>query len=396
VAKREALRQADLREHNLVLLLREVAQAPAPPSRADLATYTSLTRATVSALVDDMIHGGLLVETAPRPRPGAGRPSVGLALSGSGPAGLGLEINVDYLATSIVDLSRAVRHHQVIHADQRDRPPAEAFADLEQLALDAANAATRDGLLLVGATLGVPGLTQPGLVRLAPNLGWRDVVVPSHFGGLAVQVDNEANLAATAQLVGLPGAPDSFVYISGEIGIGAAIVSDRRVVRGARGFSGEIGHLPINPDGPLCRCGARGCLEQYAGQDAIREEAGRRLPENARAADFAALAEAGNLPMLTALERAGWALGIAISSVANLIDVETVVLGGFLAPLTPWLLPAMEREIATRVLALPWAPLTVAASTLGSDAAVRGAATSALRSVFDDPSGWIARANAQS
>jgi predicted NBD/HSP70 family sugar kinase len=396
VAKREALRQADLREHNLVLLLREVAQAPAPPSRADLATYTSLTRATVSALVDDMIHGGLLVETAPRPRPGAGRPSVGLALSGSGPAGLGLEINVDYLAASIVDLSRAVRHHQVIRADQRDRPPAEAFADLERLTLDATSAATRDGLQLVGATLGVPGLTQPGLVRLAPNLGWRDVTVPSHFGGLAIQVDNEANLAAIAQLVSLSEAPDSFVYISGEIGIGAAIVSDRRVVRGARGFSGEIGHVPISPDGPLCRCGARGCLEQYAGQDAIRDEAGRRLPDGARATDFAALAEAGNLPMLTALERAGWALGIAISSVANLIDVETVVLGGFLAPLTPWLIPAMEQEIATRVLALPWAPLTLAASTLGADAAVHGAATSALRPIFDDPSGWIARANTQS
>ncbi|MFD0748135.1 hypothetical protein ACFQ1L_44970 [Phytohabitans flavus] len=99
------VRQASLREHNLGLVLRQAANAMRPPSRADIAAATSLTRATVSALVDDLIAGGLLTEVGPAPRAGAGRPAAGLVLSASGPAGLGLEINVDYLAACVVDLA---------------------------------------------------------------------------------------------------------------------------------------------------------------------------------------------------------------------------------------------------------------------------------------------------
>jgi predicted NBD/HSP70 family sugar kinase len=94
--------------------------------------------------------------------------------------------------------------------------------------------------------------------------------------------------------------------------------------------------------------------------------------------------------MVTALDRAGEALGVAISGMVNLLDVETVVLGGFFAPLQRWVRPAVEREIRARVLAARWAGVDVVASTLGSDAAVRGAAHAALASVLSNPAGWIA------
>src|ERR687896_804109 len=126
------VRQASLREHNLGLVLRQAAIWSAgpgrPPSRADIAAATSLTRATVSALVDDLIAGGLLTEVEPAPRAGAGRPAAGLVLSASGPAGLGLEINVDYLSACVVDLAGTVRHRAVRRADQRVDPPEQVLA----------------------------------------------------------------------------------------------------------------------------------------------------------------------------------------------------------------------------------------------------------------------------
>ncbi|MGN9910536.1 ROK family protein [Phytohabitans sp. LJ34] len=406
------VRQASLREHNLGLVLRQAANAARPPSRADIAAATSLTRATVSALVDDLIAGGLLTEVEPAPRAGAGRPAAGLVLSASGPAGLGLEINVDYLSACVVDLAGTVRHREVRHADQRPGRPAEVLAEVAELAAAARAHAERQGLTLAGAALAVPGLVTPtGLVRLAPNLGWRDVDVPAGLAqglagsgprseatrrdgagplgrsaaldGLPVTVDNEANLAALGELHAGPAGPASFLYVSGEIGIGAGIVLHGTLFRGARGWSGELGHMAVRPDGPACRCGARGCLEQYAGQEAILRAAGTD--------DLLPQAKAGNPAVLDALSAAGAALGVAVAGVVNLLDVEAVVLGGIYAPLAPWLCPAVEAEIRQRVLTAGWSPVDIRPSVLGADAAVVGAAGSVVRTIHDHPARWLTR-----
>jgi predicted NBD/HSP70 family sugar kinase len=407
------VRQASLREHNLGLVLRQVAsrtsgsgrrvagpprddQGPErdgtrPPSRADIAAATSLTRATVSALVDDLIAGGLLTEVEPAPRAGAGRPAAGLVLSAAGPAGLGLEINVDYLAACVVDLAGSVRHRDVRRADQRPGHPDQVLAEVAKLAADARAHAERQGLTLAGAALAVPGLVTPtGLVRLAPNLGWRDVDVPAGLAaldGLAVAVDNEANLAALGELHAGPAGPASFLYVSGEIGIGAGIVLHGTLFRGARGWSGELGHVAVRPDGPTCRCGARGCLEQYAGQEAILRAAGVDGTD-----DLRPRAEAGGREVLAALDAAGAALGVAVAGVVNLLDVEAVVLGGIYAPLAPWLRPAVSAEIQRRVLTAGWSPVDVRPSVLGADAAVVGAAGSVVRTIRDHPARWLTRA----
>jgi predicted NBD/HSP70 family sugar kinase len=180
--------------------------------------------------------------------------------------------------------------------------------------------------------------------------------------------------------------------VSGEIGIGAGIVVNGELVRGERGFGGELGHLTISPDGPACHCGGRGCLEQYAGQDAIRLAAGRPPPPDghpAGVADFVALAEAGNLPMRNALQHAGEALGVAIAGLVNLLDLGTVVLGGSFAALEPWLRRPVEHEVGRRVLSARWTPVRIEASVLGGDAAVRGAAGAVLRAIYENPAGWI-------
>ena len=373
-----------MRAHNLALVLQTVANSADPISRASVAGATGLTRATVSALVDDLVSGGLLTELAPPPRTGAGRPAVGLALAPGGPAGLGLEINVDYLAACVVDLTGAVRHRLVEHADQRPAGAAAALAGLGRLAQRAQDLADADGLAVAGAALAVPGLvTASGLVRVAPNLGWQDVDVLAQLratpalADLPITVDNEANLAALGALGELraEGGTPSFVYVSGEIGIGAGIVLDGVLYRGARGWSGEIGHLTVHPDGRPCRCGADGCLEQYAGLEAILREAGVTSVEQIRAP----------------LTSASTALGIALAAVVNLLDVQTIVLGGIYPPLLPWLRDGIEAELGRRVLTADLAPVRLRAATLGPDAAMRGAAELVIRSVQEDPAAYLGR-----
>ncbi|GGM19113.1 ROK family protein [Micromonospora yangpuensis] len=401
-----AVRQGSLRELNLAVVLRRIAAAAdRPPSRADLAADTGLTRATVSAVVDDLIGGRLVTEAAPAPRTGAGRPARGLVLADDGPAGLGLEVNVDYLAACVVDLAGSVRHHTVRRADLRPVSPADALAQLGELAVRARADARRQGLTLAGTALGVPGLVgDGGLVRLAPNLGWREVDVPAllrrHLppirpvaGVPALVVDNEANLAALGELHAGTAGPHSFLHISGEVGIGAGIVLDDALFRGARGWSGEIGHIPVDPEGRPCRCGGQGCLEQYAGQEAVLAAAGLTgadLPADTAATRLTDLAAAGEPTALRALHDAGTALGVAIAAVVNLLDLDTVVLGGGYAPLTPWLRPPVLAEISRRVLTAAWSPVTVRPATLGPEAAVVGGAGSVVRQIIAEPIGWLA------
>lgn len=399
-----AVRQGSLRELNLAVVLRRIATADRPPSRAEIAAETGLTRATVSAVVDDLIGGRLVAEADPAPRTGAGRPARGLVLAGNGPAGLGLEVNVDYLAACVVDLAGTVRHHVVRRADLRPVSPADALARLAALAVDARAAAARQGLTLAGAALAVPGLVDAGgLVRLAPNLGWRDVDVPALLAGHRLTepvdgvpplvVENEANLAALGELHAGPPGSASFLHISGEIGIGAGIVLDGRLYRGARGWSGEIGHIPVHPEGRPCRCGGRGCLERYAGQEVVLAAAGLAgadLPADTAATRLSELAAAGDPATRTALADAGTALGVAVAGVVNLLDLDTVVLGGGYAPLAPWLRPPVVAELSRRVLTAAWSPVTVRPAALGARSAAVGGAASVVRRIVDRPVGWLA------
>jgi predicted NBD/HSP70 family sugar kinase len=393
--------QRSVRSHNLALALGEVAGAASPVSRADIATATGMTRATASSLVETLVAAGMVTELAPRMGPQGGRPATGLTLSGDGPAALGLEINVDYVAACVLDLTGAVKHRDVAELAARDRTPAASAEALGRLAERATAAARRADLQVAGAALAVPGLVDAeGIVRLAPNLDWRDVDIlgpvtrQTSLAGLPLTVDNEANLAALAELAAAP-QDGSFLHVSGEIGIGAGIVVDGALHRGRHGWSGELGHVSIDPSGPECSCGSRGCLEQYAGQDAILRAAQLDPARGTSAGGDNALARLvqeareGNVQVLEAIDRAGVALGVAVSTALNLLDLDHVVLGGIYAPLFPWIAPEVERQILRRVLSSQWEPPTVRRSALGGDAAVVGAARSVLQQVLADPGAYL-------
>ena len=402
----QAAGQRSVRGHNLALALRWIADASVPPSRADIAAGTGMTRATASSLVQTLVDAELVAEVGPT-RSGAGRPAAGLVLNPCGPAGLGLEINVDYVAACVVDLTGRVRYREVQPGDQRDVSPDESVSLLAALACAALELMAEHGLTAGGVALGLPGIVAApdGPLRHAPNLGWRDVDVRAllqahrELRDLPLTMDNEANFAALAELLAGREGTD-FLHISGEVGIGAGIVLGGALMGGRHGWSGELGHVAIDPAGPPCACGARGCLEQYAGQEAILSAAQLSVAPVSSLGTGHTLellvehARAGDARVLAALHRAGTALGVAVSGALNLLDVDRVVLGGIYGPLADWIGPEVEREVHARVLTDPYANVTVRPSALDSHASVVGAASSVVRAIVDDPARWLDRATA--
>jgi predicted NBD/HSP70 family sugar kinase len=170
-------------------------------------------------------------------------------------------------------------------------------------------------------------------------------------------------------------------------------VLDGVLMRGAMGFAGELGHVAVHPDGPRCSCGARGCLEQYAGQDAIVRAALVSGPggPSGTIADVITRARAGDAYVIRALDAAGTALGVALAGAVNVLDITTIVLGGVVfAPLSPWLGPAIQRELDSRVLAARWSAPRIRAGSLGERSTVRGAAEMALDIVRRHPARFLA------
>ncbi|MGW0480183.1 ROK family protein [Nonomuraea sp. NPDC003214] len=406
--------QQGMRQHNLALVMGTVA-AHGPVSRAAVAGRTGLTRTAVSSLVDELLAGGLLTELGPAASGRVGRPGTALAVSEDGPAGLGLEVGVEHLGACVTDLRGEVRVWSRAESPNAALGPAGVMAALSELADDATRRAAELGLRPVAAVVAVPGLVGdvPGTVARAPNLGWHDVPVAGLWPGeLPLRVENEANLGALAELWAHPVA-DDFVHVSAESGIGAALVVGGRLFSGARGLAGELGHMPVHPDGFPCSCGARGCLEQYAGKAAVLRAAGLPLPAAVGAAPagadvagaapagaapvdavpagadvvaaLAELARAGETPVVRALDGAGTALGTALAGAVNLLDPAAVVLGGAYAELGEWLLPAMRRELAARVTVRPWDPEALTVSELGRRGPLLGAALATVRGILDDP-----------
>ncbi|MEU8884157.1 ROK family transcriptional regulator [Streptomyces hydrogenans] len=383
--------KSGVRRHNLSLVLRTVHDA-GETTRAAVAARVGLTRPAVSSLVEQLLELGFLVESGKTFSGQAGRPGTVLKPAGTGPAALGVEINVAYVSVCLVDLTGTDRIRRTVRLDNRAAAP-DVLARAAAVAAEALAEAEALGLSPSGAALALPGLVSDGTVRQAPNLGWHDTPAERLFGDalaalrpaarrLAVASDNEANMAALAELrFGTPGTPRTFLHLTGETGVGGAVVVHGELLRGAHGFAGEIGHLVVDAEGPRCRCGSRGCLEQYAGQAALL-----RAADAADVDDLAARAGRGEPRALAALAEAGRMLGRALSGAVNLLDPEAVVLGGIYPRLMPWLAPAVTGELAERVVSGLWPADAgrLRAASPATDAA-RGAAALVLHDILADP-----------
>jgi predicted NBD/HSP70 family sugar kinase len=386
--------QTTVRRANLGVVLRQVAESGSC-SRARIAARTGLTRGTVSSLVGELIELDLLRETGAHAGPrGVGRPGLALELADV-VLGVGLEVNVDHIAVCVEDLTGVVRSERRVYRDNRGSSPEPVLDRVAALAREELDAAARAGRRVAGVSVAVPGLVEigSGTLVFAPNLGWSDVPVADELRarlGSPIHVENEANLAALAEhWSGAARGCDDFVCVFGEIGIGGGIVIGGQLYRGANGFGGELGHVPVERDGQPCGCGSTGCLETRAGLEAIAAKAG--VPFAARRTrsltdELVRLAVAGDRDTLAAVREAGSWLGTGLIAAFNLLDLEAVVLGGCFGRLSPWLADEVAATLTTRSLAARSSAFRVVPSVFGEGAAVRGAAAVSLQRVLGTPS----------
>ncbi len=390
---------------NLSLVLRHVLADPIHVSRAMISAQTGITRATVSRLVDELVSAGIVQEIAPTTTTGRGRPAVGLAPRPRAVIALGLEANIGYLAARVIDLGGSILAEETQEGDFAGSDPDATMSALATLSHRALVSVTHTGRgrnpLFLGSALALPGLVSPDALTLAPNLGWSDLPLTqllAPFGDLGVTlVANEADLAAFAVATprpGVPTGPSSFIYVSGEVGIGAGLIVDHRPFPGTHGWSGEIGHICTDPNGPRCACGATGCLEAYLGRRALSRRAG--LPRDATPTDVVTVAKAGSERARIALDEGGVALGRALAAVVSTVDIPLILLGGNLAEISGALLPRAVEELDTRVLHSAWSHPEFRAIEEPTRLAPVGAAHRVLQRVVDDPMAWTAPIHARS
>lgn len=406
MAPLKSINQDDLRNHNLSVVLDTMLRSVSPMSRAELAKTTGLTKATMSLLAPMLIDGGAVREGEPSSVTAYGRPSTPLAVRGGGFCGMGLQINTDGYGFIVLDLTGHTVVGRWASESMEDRDPDEIFSRLDDLVVEGEQVIRERGMTLAGCGLALPGLVTDDMRLLtARNLGWEELdlgrfAVVNH---LHPRPGNEANMAALAQIPGFAtqrhgdgavGPSDSFLYISTDIGIGGAIVRRGKVVDGDHGFAGELGHVSVALDGPVCRFGRRGCLESYAGRRALVETAGIARGRHATRAE--AVDELmkrwhdGDGRVIEAMNSASAAMASCVASAINILDVGTVMLGGLWDRFGMSFATGIEDRINPQLLGAPQVRAHVLLPEVNVQPALRGAAKVGLRAFIDRPLDFLA------
>lgn len=406
MANLRRINQEDLRNHNLSVTLDTLLRAQKPMSRADLAKETGLTKATLSLLASMLIESGVVQEGEPVVSTTYGRPSTPLEIRGGSIAGIGLQINTDGYGCLALDLNGDTLGREWVSEDMTGTDPYEIFAKLDAMTFPLESRLKRRGCKVVGAGLALPGIVTDDMwLLVARNLGWENVNL-TRFNvvrRLGVVAGNEAKMAAIAQIPGYATerAPflnvvdrtDSFIYLSTDIGIGGAVVRDGEVVMGSHGFAGEIGHLSVAMDGPLCSCGRHGCLEAFAGRRALVEAAGIAEDGDATSSEaidmFLQRWRAGDSDVAKVVDQAADALVSAIASAVNLVDVDTVLLGGLWTHFGDELATVLEGRLRSEILGYPNVKIRVFVPPVALHPSLYGAAEMGLRRFIENPLGYM-------
>ena len=383
----------NLRAHNLSLALRHILANPGAINRAGIAAQTGISRATMSRLVDELIATGLVEESDDKlPTGGRGRPTSVLSPASGTVIALGLQVNISVLGAYLVDLSGNVLARETLEGDFSGSDPQATLRKLARMGRRVLREGREEGTTFLGSALALPGLVSGDTLVTAPNLGWKNIPFkelthPLHDLHVTL-IANEADLAAFAVAHPRPGVPEgpaSFIYVSGEVGIGGGLVINHQPLSGAHGWSGEIGHICVEPQGNVCSCGARGCLETIAGLKALCRAAG--LEDESSARELTQLA-GHSAKAQDALANAGHALGQALAGVVNTVDISQVYLGGLVAETALYLLPTLHEELETRVLQAPWYAPAIDILPSSEDLSLRGGAFQILEKILDDPIHW--------
>jgi len=369
-----------LRRHNRGLVL-NLLREHGPLSRTELSHRTGLAPSVLTRLIRELLSEGVVMEAGKAESNGGRRPTL-LALNSSYAHAIGLKVERTRLLGARVDLAGRIRARGAVSFPEWPDP--QRFLELARGLVEE----LRRGEIL-GVGIGISGFVDAarGIELYSPILGWREVPLApplSQLVGLSVYLENDVNALTLAERwYGAGRAFRNFVCVTVGEGIGAGVVIGGELYRGAAGGAGELGHTTINPDGPRCRCGERGCLEVYASDRFLLSQAKALGYESIE--ELTAVARDGDRAAQAVFTKMGRALGIGVKNLVNLLNPEAVVLGGERLDAADLFLPAFEEQVRRHSFPKEAEDLVIVPAELGEEGFLIGAATLAVREFFRLP-----------
>ena len=352
-----------------------------PANRVDLVRGTDLSRATVSKLVGELQAQGLVAE---QPAPvttetRAGRPPTLLALNPAIGAIGGIDFDHQAVGVGVADLSGALVAERRVELDVDNQ--AERAIDVAAESLRGLLRKCRlpdDRLVGVGAAISAPVLRDSGSLAAAEIMtSWSEISLRHELErrlGVPAHVGNDANLGALAEVrAGAARGAANVLYLMLSSGVGGGLVLDGSLFTGHRGMTGELGHVPVDPDGALCRCGNRGCLETLAGAGPLLGQVRPVHGPDTTLEQAALMARAGDPLCRSVFRRAGLAAGRVAGGICNLINPELVIVGGDLILAGDVLVDAVREGVIQSAIDVVRRDVGVVAATLGDHSALLGA-----------------------
>ncbi len=370
-------------------------------SRTDLADQMGLTRAAVTLIVNDLLENGVILEAESRAIPN-GRPPVVLEINPKRGLVAAVDMGATHVNIAIADFSAKIVAETSLPFDIKQGPQsclAEVRRILQEL-LDQYGISISE-IMAVG--VGVPGpvIKDAGMVMSPPIMpGWDRYPIRKNLEeawGCPVSLNNDAELGALGEWAyGAGRGEKNLAFIKVGSGIGAGLIINQQIYGGTTGSAGEIGHITIDENGPLCTCGNHGCMEAFAGGNAIAlqarkvVESGKRtllsnIPiENITAQVVADSARRGDLPSQEIIMRAGTFIGIAIAGVVNLFNPSAVIIGGGVAQAGDLLTTSIRQAVRERSLHASEQSVHITTAMLGQRSSLIGATVQAINIAIHD------------
>lgn len=363
-----------------------------PRTRSELATATGMARSTVNDRLRALSDLGLIGATADGASTG-GRPASRVALIPDAQLVLAVDLGASHLQMA---LSNLLNHNLITHEEQIDitdgpEPVLQRVVDLGDELLTCLG---RSRLDVIAVGLGVPGPVhfstgRPSRPPLMP--GWDDFDVPAWFRqhlDAAVLVDNDVNIMALGEHSRLTRSTQHFVLVKVATGIGAGIISEGELQRGAQGIAGDIGHVNVqSARGVLCHCGNEGCLESVASGPPLArklQELGKTQVHNA--ADVVRLVDEGDLQAIQAVRQAGRDLGEVLSACISMLNPEVIAIGGRMASAGEHLLAGVREIVYQRAMPLATRNLDIHTARASRESGLIGAGLLAIQHVLSPAS----------
>ena len=391
----------DMRIRNLALILNHMHQN-GPISRSELATQLGINKASISTTVRELINRGIVIELGQKSgNQEVGHPSIDIMINPDAGRIVGINIESNGVRAVVSDVAPNILWRKEITMKDGYQLD-DLFSTTKEIVNEACSVARGYGLPVLGLGLGIPGMVDIENNRLlaAFELNWKDYdlnALMEDNQDIPFYVGNEAHMSAMGEsYFGASKKSDTTLYLHWGIEISGGIIINEDIIPGSLGLAGEVGHFLINPEGDICSCGNKGCWNTYVNFASICKRIEKLENERGdcnrntgkKHFTFSKLIKrtyAGDEIVLKALNETTEWLGIGIANYINILNPESVIIGGPLSVLYPQLIPVLQKVVEQR--ALPWQQeaCQIKQSIYQDDSCLIGAIATVIWNILNNP-----------